>query len=169
MEGCWILVGMMGAGKSSVGRALAELSDRPFEDTDLFIQNRLGWSIPQLFQRYGEEAFRQHETSILRNLEPHPAVLATGGGIVCRAENWDEMRRLGTVIYLRAAAETLKNRLEISRKRRPLLEYEDWESRVDDLLAVRETFYNQAELIVDVDGKTIQEVALLVHGAVTSR
>src|SRR5690349_9612051 len=112
MERCWILVGMMGAGKSSVGRALAEASGRPFLDTDLMLQNRLGRPITQIFQVYGEETFRDHETSILRSLEPHPAIVSTGGGIVIREANWSEMKRLGLVIYLKARPETLISRLE---------------------------------------------------------
>src|SRR5690349_9779443 len=107
MERCWILLGMMGAGKSAVGRALAELSGREFVDTDLLLQQRLGRPISQLFAVYGEDAFRDHETSILRSLEPLPVVLATGGGIVVREENWSELRRLGTTIYLRATPETI--------------------------------------------------------------
>jgi shikimate kinase len=169
MDRCWILVGMMGAGKSSVGRTLAELSERPFEDTDLILQHRLGWSIPQLFQRYGEDAFREHETSVLRSLDPHAAILATGGGIVCRPENWTEMQRLGLTVYLRASAETVKARLELSRKKRPLLEFEDWQERVDRLLTARSPFYDQADIIVDVDGKSIQEIAFDVHRVVEGR
>lgn len=159
MERCWILVGMMGAGKSSVGRALAELSGRNFQDTDLLLQNRLGRSIGQLFARYGEDAFRDHETSLLRSLEPSACVLATGGGIVCRDENWRELRRLGTTVYLRAEPETLLERLEQSKKKRPLLETEDWAERLRMLLAGRAAFYCQADIAVDVDGRTVQEVA----------
>ena len=121
MERGWILLGMMGAGKSSIGRNLAEASHRPFLDTDLLLQNRLGRPVSQIFQVYGEATFRDHETSILRNLEPEPVVLATGGGIVLREENWTEMRRLGITVFLDAAFETLTERLARSKKKRPLL------------------------------------------------
>jgi shikimate kinase len=162
MERCWILVGMMGAGKSSVGRALAELSGRSFQDTDLLLQNRLGRSIGQMFSRYGEEAFRDHETSLLRTLEPGGTVLATGGGIVCREDNWSELRRLGTTVYLHASPDTLVLRLGQSKKKRPLLETEQWEERVRTLLESRGPFYLRADMAVDVDGKSVDEVARAV-------
>ena len=78
MERCWILVGMMGAGKTSVGRALAERSGRPFRDTDLMLQTRFGRPVSQIFRVYGESTFRDHETSILRSLEPEACILSTG-------------------------------------------------------------------------------------------
>src|SRR5437868_3400733 len=100
MERTWVLVGMMGAGKSAVGRALAGLAAREFVDTDQLLQNRFGRPVSQIFQHYGEETFRDHETNILRGLAPGRFVLSTGGGIVLREANWLEMRRLGVVIYL---------------------------------------------------------------------
>jgi len=159
MEKCWILIGMMGAGKSSVGRAIAELSGRQFIDTDILLQQRLGRPIPQVFQIYGEDAFRDHETSILRSLEPGPSVLSTGGGIVIREDNWTEMKRLGIPIYLRALPETLISRLEASKKRRPLLEVEDWPIRMKELLSKREDQYLRAEVVVDMDGENVESAA----------
>lgn len=151
MERCWILVGMMGAGKSAIGRALSELTGREFVDTDLLIQHRLGRPIPQIFQIYGEDTFRDHETSVLRCLEPGLKVISTGGGIVGRSENWEELRRLGTVCYLRASHATLTARLSISRKKRPLLEAEGWEERLRILIERRTPLYEQADLTVEVD------------------
>ena len=156
---------MMGAGKSSIGRALAELSTREFVDTDLLIQTRLGRPIPQLFQIYGEEAFRDHETSILRGLERRPVVLSTGGGIVVREANWDEMRRLGTVIYLKSTAEKIIERLEASKKKRPLLQVEEWPERVKELLAKREPMYSKADLTIELDGDDVRSGAARVFAA----
>jgi len=167
MERTWILVGMMGSGKSSVGRTLAELSGRLFQDTDLLLQNKLGRSIPQIFQIYGEDAFRDHEASVLRSLEPAGAVLATGGGIVLREGNWDELRRLGITVYLRASLETLLERLEASKKKRPLLADEGWTDRLAALLETRKQFYERADLSVDVDGKTLQDAASSILAAVS--
>ena len=116
MERCWILLGMMGAGKSSVGRALAELSGREFVDTDILLQHRFGRPVHQIFEVYGEDAFRHHETSVLRSLEPSSIVLATGGGIVTRESNWSELGRLGATIYLNAGLSTLLSRLEASKE-----------------------------------------------------
>jgi shikimate kinase len=155
MNRSWVLIGMMGAGKSSIGRALAELTGRDFLDTDLMLQHRLGRPIPQIFQVYGEEAFRDHETSVLRSLQPGEHVLSTGGGIVLRPANWVEMRRLGTTIYLKSSVEDLIARLEASKKKRPLLQVEEWPERVRELLVKRESLYLQADIVVDLDGEDI--------------
>lgn len=157
---------MMGAGKSSIGRALAELSDRQFIDTDQLLQQRLGRPIPQIFQIYGEETFRAHETSILKSLEPSPIVLATGGGIVTRSENWDELRRLGLTVFLDATPATLKDRLARSKKKRPLLQTEEWETRIDELLAVRTPLYQTADLTVAVDDVDLMDGAQKVLDAI---
>lgn len=167
MDRCWILVGMMGAGKSSVGRTLAEISGREFADTDILLQVRLGRPIPQIFQVYGEDAFRDHETSILKSLEPTPIVLATGGGIVIREANWSEMRRLGTIVYLKASPETLINRLEVSKKKRPLLQTDEWQSRLMNLMSKREDLYNQADITVEMDGHDIQSAAKKIMDLLT--
>lgn len=153
---------MMGAGKSSVGRALAELSGREFLDTDLMLQNRLGRPIPQIFHVYGEDAFRDHETSILRSLEPKAAILSTGGGIVLREANWAEMRRLGLIIYLKSTPETLINRLEVSKKKRPLLQVEEWPDRVRDLLELRAPLYEQADVTIELDSQDVQTGARFI-------
>jgi len=166
MDRCWILLGMMGAGKSSIGRALAEISGRQFIDTDQLLQQRLGRPIPQIFQIYGEETFRAHESNILKGLEPSPVVLATGGGIVTRSENWEELRRLGLTVFLDATPETLKDRLARSKKKRPLLQTEEWESRIDQLLLARMPLYLQADVRVEVDDVDLEDGAQKVWDAI---
>lgn len=165
---CWILLGMMGAGKSSVGRALAELSGREFVDTDLILQHRFGRPVHQIFKLYGEEAFRSHETSVLKGLEAGAMVVATGGGIVCRPENWTELRRLGTTVYLNASYETLCERLEASKKKRPLLMAEEWPDRVQALLEARTQFYTMADVAVSIDRQDILQIAQQVLEAIRS-
>jgi shikimate kinase len=103
----WILVGMMGAGKSTVGRMLAERAGREFLDTDQLITRRLGRPVNQLFQLYGQDAFREHEAAMIRSLEPGANVIATGGGTVLREDNWEQFRRLGATVYLEIAPELL--------------------------------------------------------------
>src|SRR5688572_5498908 len=141
MDRCWILLGMMGAGKSSVGKALARLSGRDFVDTDGLLQQRFGRAVTQIFKIYGEDTFRAHETSVLKTLEPGAVVVATGGGIVIREANWTEMHRLGTTVYLHVSEELLLDRLAVSKKKRPLLEVEDWQGRVEQLLEKRRELY----------------------------
>lgn len=160
---------MMGAGKSSLGRELAAASNRPFVDTDQLLQNRFGRPVAQIFQIYGEDTFRAHETSILKGLQPQACVLATGGGIVTRPENWEHLRRLGTVIYLRVPEDVLIDRLSQSKKRRPLLETEDWEGRVEDLLEVRKPLYEQADIIVDLEGMGLADATKQVLAALESQ
>jgi shikimate kinase len=165
MDRCWILVGMMGVGKSAVGRELAVRTGREFMDTDQLLQHRLGRPVTQLFQIYGESAFRDHETSLLKSLEPCEAILSTGGGIVVREANWTELRRLGRSLYLKATAEDLIERLTTSKKRRPLLEVEDWEDRLRNLLAAREEQYQMADIVVELNGEGIEDAAERVYQA----
>lgn len=169
MDRCWILLGMMGAGKSSVGRALAELSGREFVDTDILLQHRFGRPVHQIFSVYGEEAFRLHETSVLKSLDPTPVVLATGGGIVTREANWAELKRLGWTIYLNASLETLIARLEASKKKRPLLMAEAWPERVETLLDQRKALYEQADMVVGVDGDDVKGLAETVLHTIAER
>lgn len=166
MEQSWILVGMMGAGKSAIGRALAAGANREFIDTDLLLQHRFGRPIGQIFEVYGEEAFRDHETNILKSLEPGLNVISTGGGIVIRESNWTELQRLGITIYLNARIETLVNRLEQSKKKRPLLQVDDWESRLEELMAKREAQYRRADICVSVDDVGIAEAVAKVRSAI---
>lgn len=162
-ERAWILIGMMGSGKSTVGRILAERAERRFLDTDQLIVHRLGRPIHQLFAVYGPDAFRDHETSILKGLEPEPVVLATGGGIVLREANWTELRRLGTVIHLDTPVEMLIDRLEKSAKRRPLLEVEDWQERLKTLIEERKPLYERADVVVRIESEDLNQAAERVH------
>lgn len=166
MNGSWILVGMMGAGKSSIGRSLAELSERSFLDTDLLLQQRLGRPISQIFQIYGEDAFRDHESSLIRSFEPSSSVISTGGGIVVRQENWVEFRRLGTTVFLDASIETLVQRLSVSKKKRPLLQVDDWEERTEAILISRIELYRQADITVSVDDVDLSNGAERVLAAI---
>lgn len=156
----------MGAGKSSIGRALAELTERTFLDTDLMLQQRLGRPISQIFQIYGEDAFRDHETSVIKSLEPSMSVISTGGGIVLRDENWKEFERLGLTIFLDASIETLIGRLAVSKKKRPLLQVEDWEERTNQILTGRLEIYRKANLTVSVNDIDLSNGAERVLAAI---
>jgi len=145
-----ILVGMMGSGKSTVGRLLAEDLGVPFWDTDNLLAHRLGRPVSQLFSLYGEDAFRQHETNLLRSIESTEGVLATGGGIVIKPDNWVEMRRLGTTVFLDVEPDIVKKRLANSKRKRPLLQVKDWEDRFHAILDARRELYLQADIHVQI-------------------
>ena len=159
MTKAWILVGMMGSGKSTVGKAVAEASGREFIDTDVLLQNRFGRTIPQIFSLYGEETFRAHETSVLKSVSCANCVLSTGGGIVTRLENWTEMKRLGIIAYLHADWKTLAERLEQSKRKRPLLDRTDWKEELERLMNEREPQYRQADFVIEVDQQDINVAA----------
>ncbi len=163
MQKAVILVGMMGSGKSSVGRCLAEQLGVPFRDTDSMLQNLIGRPVRQMFGLYGEESFREFEAKILKDLQPGDFVLSTGGGIILRPENWDELRRIGTTYYLRVAPETLISRLAVSKNRRPLLDLENWEDRLREILADRLPIYEQADHTVEVQDEAIEVVATKIR------
>ncbi len=163
MDGYIILVGMMGAGKSTVGKILAENLNLPFVDSDTLIERRLGRKIDSFFKNYGEEAFREHEHNTFAELEPEPGVLSTGGGVVLREDNWEQLKRLGTVVYLSASPETLIARLEASKRKRPLLEREDWKDHLRTILDQRTRLYEQADIHISVDNVDLRTAAELIE------
>jgi shikimate kinase len=158
-----ILIGMMGSGKSTVGKRLAELLGVAFFDTDRILEHRLGRPVSSWFAIYGENAFREHESNVLKSLEAGPGVLATGGGIVLRAENWEEFRRLGQTVFLDVDPDILKRRLTVTKRKRPLLDSPDWESRFDAIYAARRPVYCRADLCVPIYDEPLTDVAERLH------
>lgn len=156
------LVGFMGAGKTTVGRELQRMTGFRLIDLDARIVEQQGCSISEIFAREGEEAFRDMESEALGSLSSvRNSIVATGGGVVGRSENWTIMRRLGTIVYLRARWETLKARL-VGTKGRPLAAPDgDW-SQVKTLLEKRQPFYEQADIVVETDEINVTDVARLV-------
>ena len=144
------LVGLMGAGKTTVGRALAKKLNKRFIDSDHEIESRTGASIPVIFEIEGEEGFRRREAEVIRDLTAQQGViLATGGGAVLRPENRAFLKERGTVIYLRAAVNQILQRTSRD-KNRPLLQTADPRKRLEDLTREREPLYREvADLIVE--------------------
>lgn len=162
------LVGMMGAGKSTVGRALAGLAGWRVVDTDRLVEQRCGRSVSEVFAEMGEPGFRQLESETVAELagEEGPLVVSVGGGAVLAEANRTVMRSSGTVVWLRAAPEVLVRRLGRG-DGRPLLAgpqgREGAEQRVASLVAEREPFYRQAaHLVVDVGYGSAGDVARAV-------
>jgi shikimate kinase len=154
------LIGFMGAGKSSVGRTLARMTGLPRFDTDEMVAARFGLTISEIFEKHGEEKFREAETEALRELSNKGhAIVVTGGGIVLRPENVALLHELGTTIFLSADAETLLARIS-RRPTRPLLQTTDPRATLGELLAVRVPLYrNAADAEVDTTNLTHDEVA----------
>lgn len=158
-----VLIGMPGAGKTSVGLKTAEELGRAFADTDRLIEARHG-EIPEIFRRAGEEGFRAFERETVRTLsEQDGMVIATGGGTALDGENVSHLKAHGKIVYLRAGTETLLRRL-LRGGGRPLLAGADTEeklrSKIEELRRVRERSYEDAaDEILDTDGMTIEKAA----------
>lgn len=113
------LVGFMGCGKSAIGRQLSYVLRMPFYDMDKEIVRQQGMPIPEIFEKYGEEHFRNLETEFLRNFRDEACIIATGGGVAMRPENREIMRRTGLVFFLDAPFEDIYNRIK-NDKNRPI-------------------------------------------------
>jgi shikimate kinase len=155
-----VLIGMMGAGKSSVGRCLQQRTGLARLDTDEMVASQFGIPIAQIFEKHGEERFRIAETDVLRKLAPErPAIVVTGGGIVGNTENLDLLKQLGTVVWVTADEATLFERAS-RRNDRPLLQKENPRAVFSKLFRERESLYAAAaDLRVDTSALTHDEVA----------
>jgi shikimate kinase len=137
------LVGLPGSGKSTVGRHLARRLSLPLFDSDHVIEQRLGCSIREYFEREGEQRFRDLEAEVIDELTRLPsAVISTGGGSVLRPENRQRLHQRGQVVYLRSHPEELDRRLRHDTKR-PLLQVADPLQRLRDLYAERDPLYRE--------------------------
>ncbi len=148
-----VLVGMMGCGKTTVGRRLAARLQRPFLDADRELEERCGVSVATMFDLEGEAGFRKRESSLLRELVDRPElVLATGGGVVLDPVNRQVLRDHALVIYLRASLPELWTRLRNDRHR-PLLATANPRQRIAELLQMREPLYEDAAHLQVLTGR----------------
>jgi len=147
------LVGMMGAGKTTVGRLLAQQLGKNFFDSDEEIQRRTGVSIPHIFDVEGEVGFRQREAGVIRDLAAlDNVVLATGGGVVLRPVNRQYLHDRGHVVYLNSSPDELFRRLRHD-VNRPLLQVADPLGRLRDLYALRDPLYRQTSHFIIETGR----------------
>lgn len=157
------IIGYMGAGKSTVGKRLANRLDVPFVDLDDAFESKYRYSIPRFFEHFGEERFREFEHQCLKEItdEHNTAVISTGGGTACYHNNLELMKENGTTVYLKMHPKSLAHRLNHARRLRPVIRdinNDDMLRFVEDQLYERETFYNQADHIVkgeDLDMKNL--------------
>jgi len=151
------LIGMMGAGKSTVGKLLAQKLNYNFLDTDPLIEQCAGKSIPEIFANDGEETFRDLEQQVLSQVSAYTRlVVATGGGIVMRSLNWSHLHD-GIVIWIDVPVETLYDRLKTESGQRPLLHTADPLQRLNDLYAQRRDRYAQADISIMVTAEETTE------------
>ena len=150
-----VLVGPMGAGKSTIGRMLAKELGYRFLDSDRIIEERCGANIPWIFDVEGESGFRERETAMLKELSEEPGtVLATGGGAVMRSENHALLKSDAMVVYLRAS---IDQQIERTRKdrNRPLLQNDNPEAVLRKLFALRDPVYTElADIVMHTDRKS---------------
>lgn len=168
-----ILVGYMGSGKSTVGIKLAKLYGMKFFDTDEMIEEKAGMKISEIFEKYGEAAFRDMETELIREAASWKnAVISTGGGMPVREENRELLKKAGAVIYLKTDAKTTVSRLMPRKEReeanddavnkRPLLAGSDEKElyeKAKKMIEIRKPMYiDAANIIIETDGRSLYQV-----------
>ena len=150
-----IIIGYMGAGKTTVGKALARTLKLPFYDLDWYIEGRMRKTVAQLFAERGEEGFRQVERNMLHQVAAfEDVVISCGGGTPCFFDNMEYLNAQGETIYLKATPEVLYKHLQMGKTVRPLLRDKTPEETLDFInsqLAHREPFYNKAHHTLDVN------------------
>ena len=165
-RGNLFLVGLPGAGKSTLGRQLARRLDKVFVDADTELERKLGVNIPTIFEIEGEATFRDREEAVLAELVARTGiVLATGGGVVIRPANRERLKVNGTVVYLCADPAALWERVRRSRHR-PLLNTPDRRARLEELFRERDPFYREvADCVLESDREQIARFAQNLEAA----
>lgn len=161
-----IIIGFMGAGKTSVGDLYAKTYRLPIIDTDQRIEAAAGMSIPDIFATQGEEAFRRLETSVLEELlaDATHSIISVGGGLPLREENQILLKKLGTVVYLDVEPDTVMERIGTDVSDRPMLKGENVRERIVKLLEYRRPIYlKSSHVIVDVNGRGISGIVEEIH------
>lgn len=149
-----VLTGFMGVGKTEVGRELSAILGWKVVDVDDEIVKSKKMSINEIFSRFGEPAFRDMETEMIKKVSRKKnVIISTGGGAVLRQENMEFLKVSGVVVCLTARPETILKRTSRNRER-PLLHVEDPLQRIHDLLEARGPFYEKADIMVDTEGKS---------------
>ena len=154
------LIGFMGSGKSTIGRRLTELLGFDFVDTDRFVEMLHKTTVAQIFEQQGEAAFRKMERHILQVLQQRDfAVISTGGGMPCYADNMEVMLASGKVVYLKTSPQTLTRRLLRSRTERPLIKgktEKELQQYVVEKLTEREPFYSRAHIVIQTENFSME-------------
>jgi len=156
------LIGFMGSGKTTIGRRLAQHIGFEFVDTDRFIEMRQGMTVSEIFAQHGEPAFREMERNVLSDLKKNDyAVVSTGGGLPCYGDNLNVMLSCGKVVYLKTSPQDLARRLIRSHTERPLIKGKtenELQQYIAEKLAEREPFYHRANIVVQTENFTMEEL-----------
>ncbi|MCT4687083.1 shikimate kinase [Vallitalea sp.] len=160
MEENILLVGFMGSGKSVVGKRLSKILNRDFIDTDTEIEKEEKRSIKDIFYNDGEDYFRNLESKLLETLvDKNNCIISTGGGIVLRENNRELLKKIGKVIFLHADVEHILNNVK-NDDTRPLLQTEDYATKISKMLESREDKYlSSADIIIQTSGKDVESIA----------
>ena len=155
-----VLVGLMGSGKSAIGRTIAKKLGRRFIDTDRYIERKGGKTITEIFEQRGESEFRAFEREVIKKISQYVGiVIATGGGAIKDPENFHYLKESGWIIALYASPATLYKRIEGKRVRPLLLNEGDPVKKLEEIFNDRKTMYAQADFQVDTEGKEIDQIA----------
>tara|TARA_Y100001970_G_C14230113_1_gene858057 strand:- start:1431 stop:1991 length:561 start_codon:yes stop_codon:yes gene_type:complete len=156
------LIGMMGSGKSTIGKYLAKSLRYKYIDIDKMIEELLRKDIKTIFLENGEEEFRRIEFEVLQQISTlHSCVISTGGGIVVRTQNWGCLRQ-GIVIWLNVEKSILIERLKKDYNNRPLIEINNIENTVNQILVDRKSLYNQADLQCNLSNESPEKVTNII-------
>ena len=156
-----ILIGYMGAGKTTLGKALARLTKRPFYDLDQYIESRTHETVPQIFAEKGEAGFREVEKNMLHEVaEFEDVIISCGGGTPCFSDNMDYLNQQGETIFLRATPEVLKEHLLMGKTQRPLIQGKSPDELIgfiEENLQKRLPYYSKAKHVIDINVIHTQE------------
>lgn len=162
-----VLIGLMGAGKSNIGRQCARLFDLGFVDSDTAIEEAAGMSIAMIFDLYGEEAFRKLEAKTLNQLlDGAPGIIATGGGAFLHDATRALIKEKGVSVWLKADPATLADRIS-NTDSRPLLKGKDAHQVLKELAEIRYPVYAEADLAIDTDGLSLADAVKKVKNVLT--
>ena len=155
-----VLIGLMGSGKSAIGRTIAKKLGRRFIDTDRFLERKIGKTITEIFNETSETTFRTLEKEIIKKVSQYIGiVIATGGGAIKDPENFNSLKQSGWIIALYASPETLYKRIAGKRVRPLLLNQEDPIKKLEEILSERKSMYAKADFQVDTENKEINDIA----------
>lgn len=155
-----VLIGMSGTGKTTIGKQLSKMLKREFVDTDNLIEKRLKMSIDEIFEKYGEEYFRNIESIIVDEIgKKENLIISTGGGIILKKNNVIKLKEKGILILLESSIENIVKNLKNSEIVRPLIKGNDIYKKVENMYNARkDLYYNAADYVVYVDDKSIDNI-----------